>query len=60
MDVDTQLQPVLHHLTQQEGMSQQAAAAFLRSNPTLMYSSDFHQQAQQLLRRQKLQQLALV
>lgn len=60
LDVDSQLQPVLQHLMQEQGMSQHEAAAFLRSNPAVLHSADFQQQVQQRLRRQQMQLLALV
>ena len=60
MDVDSQLQPVLQHLMQDQGMSQHEAAAFLRSYPAVLHSSDIRQQVQQQLRRQQIQLLALV
>lgn len=60
MDVDSHLQPVLQYLQQQQGMPLQAAATFLRSNPSLLYGSSYQAQAQQLLRSEKLRQLALV
>lgn len=60
MDVERQLQPVFQHLTQQQGMSAPAAAAFLRSAPAVLYRSDYQTQVQQLLRQQRLRQLAVV
>jgi hypothetical protein len=61
MDVERQLQPVYQYLTQQQGMSAAAAAAaFLRSAPAVLYSRDYQAQVQQLLRQQRMRQLALV
>lgn len=60
MDADKQLQPVLQCLLQQHSMTRQQAAAFLHSNPHVLYSSNYTVVIQQLVRRQKLQQLALL
>lgn len=60
MNVEHQLQPVYQYLTQQQGMSAPAAAAFLRSAPAVLYSRDYETQVQQLLLQQRMQQLALV
>lgn len=60
MDVERQLQPVLHYLMQDQHMPQHEAAAFLRSNPGVLYSSGFRERIQQLLRQQRVHQLALI
>lgn len=41
-------------------MTRQQAAAFLHSNPHVLYSSNYSVLIQQLVRRQKLQELALL
>jgi hypothetical protein len=60
MDVEGQLQPVLQYLIHEQGMSQQEAATFLRSNPGVLHSSGFREQIQQQLRKQRMGQVALV
>lgn len=61
MDAEQQLQPVLQYLMQDQAMSQDQAAAFLRSNPSVLHSSSSYQeQIQQQLRQQRVRQLALV
>jgi hypothetical protein len=60
MDADKQLQPVLQCLLQQHSMTRPPAAAFLHSNPHVLYSSNYSVLIQQIIRHQKLQELALL
>lgn len=59
--MDTEhLHSVLGHLTHELGMSQQSAAAFVQSHPAVLYTPNYRQHVQQLLWRQRVQQLNVV
>lgn len=55
MDLEGQLQPVLQYLLSDLGMTQEAAAAFLKAHPAVLYNNDFQREARKLIRNQQLQ-----